>query len=57
LTRLDRLTPADFSRIARRCAALGLDYDVSELMDMLGAEIEGRDGAARTIGFGRPGSK
>jgi SpoVK/Ycf46/Vps4 family AAA+-type ATPase len=57
LTRLDRLTPADFSRIARRCAALGLDYDVSLLMDMLGAEIEGRDGAPRTIGFGRPGSK
>ncbi len=57
LARLDRLTPADFSRIARRCAALGLGYDVSALIDMLGAEIEGRDGAARTIGFGRPGSK
>jgi SpoVK/Ycf46/Vps4 family AAA+-type ATPase len=57
LARLDRLTPADFSRIARRCAALGLGYDVSALIDMLGAEIEGRDGAARTIGFARPGSK
>jgi SpoVK/Ycf46/Vps4 family AAA+-type ATPase len=57
LARLDRLTPADFSRIARRCAALGLDYDIRALMDMLGAEIEGRDGAARTIGFGSMGSK
>jgi SpoVK/Ycf46/Vps4 family AAA+-type ATPase len=57
LARLDRLTPADFSRIARRCTALGLDYEVSALIDMLGAEIEGRDGAARTIGFGRQGPK
>lgn len=57
LARLDRLTPADFSRISRRCAVLGLDYNSSTLMDMLGAEIEGRDGAARTMGFGCAGSK
>jgi MoxR-like ATPase len=55
LTRLDRLTPADFSRIARRCAALDLAFDAQALLDMLAAEIDGRDGSARTIGFGRAG--
>lgn len=55
LARLDRLTPADFSRIGRRCAALDLAFDAQALLDMLAAEIDGRDGSARTIGFGRPG--
>ncbi len=51
LARLDRLTPADFSRIARRCAALDLTFEAQALVDMLAAEVEGRDGSARTIGF------
>jgi SpoVK/Ycf46/Vps4 family AAA+-type ATPase len=55
LARLDRLTPADFSRIARRCAALGLAFEAKALLDMLEAEIDGRDGSARMIGFGRAG--
>jgi SpoVK/Ycf46/Vps4 family AAA+-type ATPase len=54
LARLDRLTPADFSRIARRCDVLGLAPDAARLVDMLSAEIEGRDGAARAIGFAAP---
>ena len=53
LARLDRLTPADFSRIARRCHALDLPMEAPALLDMLAAEIEGRDGAARPIGFAR----
>jgi len=53
LARLDRLTPADFSRIAKRCAALDLAPDAPALLDMLATEIEGRDGAARSIGFAR----
>lgn len=57
LARLDRLTPADFSRIARRCAALGLDHNASELIDMLAVEIEDRDGAPRAIGFTHSVSK
>jgi SpoVK/Ycf46/Vps4 family AAA+-type ATPase len=51
LARLDRLTPADFSRIARRCAALDISFQAPALLDMLAAEIEGREGAARAIGF------
>jgi transitional endoplasmic reticulum ATPase len=57
LARLDRLTPADFSRIARRCDALGLVIDPATALDKLGAEIEGRDGAARAIGFARQGGR
>ena len=53
LARLDRLTPADFSRIARRCAALDVAFEARALLDMLGAEIDGRDGSARIIGFAR----
>jgi transitional endoplasmic reticulum ATPase len=53
LARLDRLTPADFSRIARRCAALDTPLVASALVEMLAAEIEGRDGTARPIGFAR----
>ncbi len=56
LARLDRLTPADFSRIARRCLALDLPMEAPALLDMLAAEIEGRDGAARPIGFTRQGN-
>jgi SpoVK/Ycf46/Vps4 family AAA+-type ATPase len=55
LARLDRLTPADFSRIARRCAALDLTFETQTLVDMLAAEVEGRDGSARTIGFAPTG--
>jgi SpoVK/Ycf46/Vps4 family AAA+-type ATPase len=55
LAKLDRLTPADFSRIARRCSTLDLAFEAQALLDMLAAEIEGRDGSARTIGFGRAG--
>jgi SpoVK/Ycf46/Vps4 family AAA+-type ATPase len=55
LARLDRLTPADFSRIARRCVALDLAFEVRALLDMLAAEIEGREGSARSIGFARAG--
>lgn len=55
LTRLDRLTPADFSRIGRRFAALDLAFEAEALVDMLAAEIEGRDGTARIIGFARAG--
>ena len=54
LQRLDRLTPADFSRIARRCAALDLPMQAPALVEMLATEIEGRDGAARPIGFIQP---
>jgi SpoVK/Ycf46/Vps4 family AAA+-type ATPase len=52
---LDRLTPADFSRIARRCAALDLPFDPLAIVEMLAAEVEGRDGSARVIGFTRAG--
>jgi SpoVK/Ycf46/Vps4 family AAA+-type ATPase len=53
LARLDRLTPADFTRIARRCAALDLALEAQALLEMLAAEIEGRDGSERMIGFRR----
>jgi SpoVK/Ycf46/Vps4 family AAA+-type ATPase len=57
LGRLDRLTPADFSRIARRCAALDVAFEARALLDMLAAEIDGRDGSARIIGFARTGRR
>jgi SpoVK/Ycf46/Vps4 family AAA+-type ATPase len=53
LARMDRLTPADFSRIARRCAALDIPLEAPALVNMLAAEMEGRDGSARMIGFAR----
>jgi SpoVK/Ycf46/Vps4 family AAA+-type ATPase len=55
LLRLDRLTPADFSRVARRCTILGLKAGAQEMVSQLAAEIEGREGAPRSIGFGRKG--
>lgn len=53
LSRLDRLTPADFGLVARRVDLLGLDGDPEALFAMLAEEVEGRAGAARPIGFGR----
>ncbi len=53
LARMDRLTPADFSRIAGRCAALDIPLEAPALINMLVAEMEGRGGSARTIGFAR----
>jgi len=52
LVRLDRLTPADFSRVARRIAVLGLAEDPDAILDLFSAEVEGREGSARPIGFG-----
>ena len=52
LFRLDRLTPADFGLVARRVALLGLEPDPEVLLGMLAAEVEGRAGTARPIGFG-----
>jgi MoxR-like ATPase len=60
LARLDRLTPADFSRIVRQCTVLDLAFETKILLTMLESEIDGRDGSARSIGFGhftRNGSK
>jgi hypothetical protein len=51
LARLDCLTPADFSRIARRCTALEITFETQAVLDMLAADIEGRDGSTRAIGF------
>jgi len=56
LARLDRLTPADFRRIAARGAALDLVPAAPALVEMLAAEIEGREGTARSIGFA-PGGR
>ena len=53
LGRLDRLTPADFSRVAARCAILGQEMSASDLVAQLATESEGREGAARLIGFSR----
>jgi SpoVK/Ycf46/Vps4 family AAA+-type ATPase len=53
LGRLDRLTPADFSRVAGRCAFLGKSLTETELARLLAAETEGREGAPRPIGFSR----
>ncbi|HQT86114.1 MAG: hypothetical protein B7Z58_12340 [Acidiphilium sp. 37-64-53] len=52
LARLDRLTPADFSRVARRIAVLGLPDDTAAILALFAAEVEGREGLARPIGFG-----
>lgn len=52
LVRLDRLTPADFSKVARRIAVLGLAEDADAILDLFTAEVEGREGNARPIGFG-----
>lgn len=51
LALLDRLTPADFSRMAKRIAVLGLPTDPEAILDVLAKELEGRDGNARPIGF------
>lgn len=51
LARLDRLTPADFTRVARRVRLLGLPADPASLCAALAAEQEGRLGASRPIGF------
>jgi SpoVK/Ycf46/Vps4 family AAA+-type ATPase len=51
LAKLDRLVPADFSRIAKRVTALGQRFEQQPLMELLTAEMEGRDGAANPIGF------
>ena len=51
LARLDRLTPADFTRVARRVRLLGLPTDPTSLLTALTAEQEGRLGTHRPIGF------
>jgi SpoVK/Ycf46/Vps4 family AAA+-type ATPase len=53
LARLDCLTPADFSRIARRCEVLEINFNAQGLTNMLTDEVQGRDGIARVIGFSR----
>jgi SpoVK/Ycf46/Vps4 family AAA+-type ATPase len=52
LVRLDRLTPADFSRVARKIAVLGLGRNAEDILSMFIAELDGRAGASRPIGFG-----
>ena len=52
LAAFDRLTPADFSRIARRIEVLGIETTPESLLGMLESELEGREGAKRAIGFG-----
>jgi SpoVK/Ycf46/Vps4 family AAA+-type ATPase len=51
LSQLDRLTPADFSRVARRIKILGLPNDPNDLVNLLVADLNARDGVARPIGF------
>ncbi len=53
LAKLDRLVPADFSRIAKRLAVLGQGSAPETLMGLLTAEMEGRDGPTNPIGFVR----
>jgi transitional endoplasmic reticulum ATPase len=53
LARLDKLVPADFSRIVRRVTALGQGFEPEALLDLLTTEMEGRDGATNPIGFVR----
>jgi SpoVK/Ycf46/Vps4 family AAA+-type ATPase len=53
LSRLDRLTPADFSLVARRRAILGQQTSADEIVSQLAAEIAGREGTHRAIGFAR----
>ncbi len=55
LARLDRLTPADFSRVARKVAVLGLPSDPESLLALFLTELDGREGTARPIGFGTSG--
>jgi len=52
---LDRLTPADFTRIARRLAVLGETPSEHRLVALLEAEMEAREGKPRGIGFARHG--
>jgi transitional endoplasmic reticulum ATPase len=52
LTTMDRLTPADFTRIAPRNEALGQTPPSETLMALLRADAEGRAGTARPVGFG-----
>ncbi len=55
LARLDRLTPADFTRLTRRLAALGEMPSEHRLVTLLETEIEAREGKPRGIGFARYG--
>jgi AAA+ superfamily predicted ATPase len=50
---LDRLTPADFSRVARRVGVLDLPDDPESILALFLAEMEGRAGMTRPIGFGQ----
>ena len=52
LATMDRLTPADFTRIAQRNAVLGQIPSSETLLTLLLADAEGRAGTARPIGFG-----
>jgi transitional endoplasmic reticulum ATPase len=51
LALLDRLTPADFTRVARRVEILGETPSDHRLVALLEAETQGRDGKPRDIGF------
>ena len=55
LARLDRLTPADFTRLARRLAVLGETPSAHRLVALLETEMEAREGKPRGIGFARHG--
>ena len=55
LARLDRLTPADFTRLARRLAVLGETPSEHRLVALLETEMEAREGKPRGIGFARHG--
>ncbi|MDE8343607.1 MAG: ATP-binding protein, partial [Acidocella sp.] len=51
LARLDKLVPADFSRIARRVTTLGENLEPRAMLDLLSREMEGREGTLNPIGF------
>lgn len=53
LSTLDRLTPADFSRTAKRLALLGEPAESAQLLAQIAAEMESRTGPARQVGFAR----
>ncbi|MBB5374456.1 AAA family ATPase [Acidocella aromatica] len=53
LATLDRLTPADFSRVAKRMVLLDDSVDAARAFSLLAAEMESRLGPARGMGFGR----
>jgi transitional endoplasmic reticulum ATPase len=55
LTRLDRLVPADFTRLARRLTVLGERPSEHRLVTLLEVEMEAREGKPRGIGFARHG--